>query len=373
MMAEDIDKLIVDLKNPNLDVPGSMRALRHAASHALRAQQTRVSELEAERDRIARNRDMWKGQSERQAATIRGLRNSVHTAIIELAALVPNPRCVGNDDWPECLHAADRQCLTDAYDALDAVRSNTDTGPQAQVRAETGATVAPDSVDPTGLNDHLRALRNANEGFALVVWRASADGETGWDILSPKAAKEAESTLGWLMSIPGDVLMQSIPSIGTSGWLHAGEELQRERGAVAGQDGTMQDCALKGTGPAATLSESEMVHEQIAVSDQGNLQTLQETPTAASTASDVVKEVARVIEAAEREYRLTAGIDDHDEFIARAVLSSPPVLEMTEALQMLSEISATHEDRAFARSILSRFQSVGGDDVDARGGKNADR
>ena len=244
MMAEDIDKLIVDLKNPNLDVPGSMRALRHAASHALRAQQTRVSELEAERDRIARNRDMWKGQSERQAATIRGLRNSVHTAIIELAALVPNPRCVGNDDWPECLNAADRQCLTDAYDALDAVRNNTDTGPQAQVRAETGV-------------------------------------------------------------------------------------------------------------PAATLSESEKV------------------PTASD---DLVTEIAEVIRPLVREYAIE-GAYPNPPAIARAVLSSPPVVELFTRLRALYEIAEgrvdTNDDPYFeevfdgSRSILSRFQSVGGDDVDA--------
>jgi len=48
---------------------------RWEAAQALREAATIISELQAERDRIERNRDMWKGQCERQAASLATMRD----------------------------------------------------------------------------------------------------------------------------------------------------------------------------------------------------------------------------------------------------------------------------------------------------------
>lgn len=333
-MAEDIDKLIerMEAEAKEADSFGMMNATTFsAAAHALQSLRSRVSELEAERENL------------------RGAIRAIQTATVE-------GRVCDDVAWfssIETLHDFCASVLEHSADQFDLLAASPTPpaaeavgGALAETTAETGATVAPDSVDPTGLKDHLRALRNANEGFALVVWRASADGETGWDILSPKAAKEAESTLGWLMSIPGDVLMQSIPSIGTNGWLHAGEELQRERGAVAGRDGKSVSCALN----AASTASDDLVTE-------------------IGQSMDVQYAIGSIIN---NEGSFFTGRGERMDRLVRAVLSSPPVREMVEALQMLSEISATHEDRAFARSILSRFQSVGGEKHDHADGASAE-
>lgn len=48
---------------------------RWEAARALREAATIISDLQAERDRIERNRDMWKGQCERQAASLTTMRD----------------------------------------------------------------------------------------------------------------------------------------------------------------------------------------------------------------------------------------------------------------------------------------------------------
>lgn len=53
-------------------------------------------------------------------ALIAGQRRAIKFARIELAALLPNPRA-DDPEWPDDLNEADKQCLTDAYDALTAV------------------------------------------------------------------------------------------------------------------------------------------------------------------------------------------------------------------------------------------------------------
>jgi len=381
-MAEDIDKLIERLRYIRADilaraereygrVPTEYQedaACVDAASTAIKSLRSRVSELEAERDAAAlAEREACAQIADNYARNGRLYKELACETADEVAARI---RARGNTDTEPQAQVRDEDVHPDGrrrghsklvYDkatrSIQTVRDAPSPTPPAaeavggalaETTAETGATVAPDSVDPTGLKDHLRALRNANEGFALVVWRASADGETGWDILSPKAAKEAESTLGWLMSIPGDVLMQSIPSIGTNGWLHAGEELQRERGAVAGRDGSSISCALKGTGPAASTASDDLVKE-------------------IGQSMDVQYAIGSIIN---NEGSFFTGRGERMDRLVRAVLSSPPVLSLRSSLfDLVEAVEASVDPKETcaalwsrvddSRSILSRFQSEG--------------
>jgi hypothetical protein len=53
-----------------------------------------------------------------------------------------------------------------------------------------------DAVDPTGFKTHLEALRNANDGFAITVWK-----EGSWKLWQTLDAKYSEKDPDWLLTI----------------------------------------------------------------------------------------------------------------------------------------------------------------------------
>jgi len=132
----------------------------------------------------------------------------------------------------------------------------------------------------------------------------------------------------------------------------------------------------------ATMSELQRV--RAAVAGHGNMQTLQETGPAASTASDdLVEEIAEVIRRAD--WRCELSIEER-RGIARAVLSSPPMrglireasflidrldgdLDWSSSLDDAFRDYAGHVEPSKNRlsSIISRFQSVAGSQAIASG------
>lgn len=73
------------------------------------------------------------------------------------------------------------------------------------------------SHDPTGLQTHLHALRNANDGYAITVWDKSPDGEAGWKLWRTLDAKYAEGSRGWVMTIEGDQITAEIAALAATG------------------------------------------------------------------------------------------------------------------------------------------------------------
>lgn len=67
----------------NPDHRDGWNACYRAAKDQLAAKNAEIARLQAESDRTARNRDMWKGQCERQAEQLTALR----TALIDLHAV----------------------------------------------------------------------------------------------------------------------------------------------------------------------------------------------------------------------------------------------------------------------------------------------
>jgi len=187
------------------------------------------------------------------------------------------------------------------------------------------------------------------------------------------------------------------------------KKLQRERGAVAGQDGSSVSCALKGTGPAAPTAgcedsqllaafdrcRAEIIDSSLCDASESlsslvfsqlsdfrlrlHEYFLAKSGPAASTASDdVVEEVAVAI------LKVAPRLMERDaERIARAVLSSPPVQEIVEALadalhsfdgleRAWKGHAVLNLDETFvavlrASSILPRFQRIGTDGGTANG------
>lgn len=68
------------------------------------------------------------------------------------------------------------------------------------------------SLDPTGLSDHLEALRNANDGWALTIWK---DG--GWKLWRTLDAKYAEGDPEWLATLSGDQVQDDIDALAATG------------------------------------------------------------------------------------------------------------------------------------------------------------
>ncbi len=60
------------------------------------------------------------------------------------------------------------------------------------------------SVDEQGFQDHLEALRSANDGFAITVWKSGH-----WKLWQTLDAKYAEREPDWLLTIPGDHVLSS--------------------------------------------------------------------------------------------------------------------------------------------------------------------
>jgi len=382
MMAEDIDKLIErldaaaviasdvsrmmadDKSTRNGETPGTYmharpdQTLNGEAATALRAQQTRVSELEAEREKLL-TRCL---QVEENEAALIADRGALAEALTDMVRYYD-----GTDEMQEELQAdfsgpdglvpdaeVRRLVLANARNALARVMfeaARSDTGPQAQVRAETGVPVAPDGWQLVPKEPAWEVL--IDHGLDSDTWAAllaalptppAAEAVGGGGlVLLPKEATHSMAayarhrnpgiSIGLAMGIWSCMSDQALL------------EMQRERGDVAGQDGLGGNCALKGTGPAAST-----------VSD------------------DLVTEIAEVIRPLVREYAIE-GAYPNPPAIARAVLSSPPVREIVEVLEHITELFSdlkplgedTKNECAVvqARSILSRFQSVGGDDVDA--------
>lgn len=73
------------------------------------------------------------------------------------------------------------------------------------------------SIDPSGAEDHLSALRNANDGFAITVWADSEDGEAGWQLWRTLDAAYAEGSPGWIMTISGDEIAAAIAELAATG------------------------------------------------------------------------------------------------------------------------------------------------------------
>jgi hypothetical protein len=71
--------------------------------------------------------------------------------------------------------------------------------------------------DPPGLDAHLHALRNANDGFAITVWADSEDGAAGWKLWRTLDAKYAENSPGWVMTISGDEIIAEIAVLAATG------------------------------------------------------------------------------------------------------------------------------------------------------------
>lgn len=140
----------------------------------------------------------------------------------------------------------------------------------------------------------------------------------------------------------------------------------------------------------------QIIQIVLGMADADNLQTLQETPAAASTASDdLVKEIGQSMDVQyaigsiiNNEGSSFTGRGERMDRLVRAVLSSPPVREIVEALVGLMRATSTMsltehptgvpwqtavlEARKPARSILSRFQSVGGEKHDHADGTSAE-
>lgn len=71
--------------------------------------------------------------------------------------------------------------------------------------------------DQSAWSDMLSSLRNANHGFAITIWTDSADGEAGWQLWPSLDAKYAEKSPGWLMTIPGDQVLDAIAALAAGG------------------------------------------------------------------------------------------------------------------------------------------------------------
>lgn len=67
-------------------------------------------------------------------------------------------------------------------------------------------------IDPSGLNDHLSALRNANDGWAITIWK---DG--GWKLWRTLDARYAESDPDFFASLPGNLIQDAIDALAKTG------------------------------------------------------------------------------------------------------------------------------------------------------------
>lgn len=92
----------------------------------LRSLQSRIAELEAERDRIERNRDMWKEQCERQAARLTPINTLQHECVESLM----RQRQL---DMDGCEVGVSRQAVDEVHAALVAARSNGAAAPKPPV------------------------------------------------------------------------------------------------------------------------------------------------------------------------------------------------------------------------------------------------
>lgn len=74
------------------------------------------------------------------------------------------------------------------------------------------------------INDHLDALRNANDGWAITVWK---DG--GWKLWRTLDAKYAEGDPDWLATLSGDAIDQGRGELEISGHQMRANRLDDER------------------------------------------------------------------------------------------------------------------------------------------------
>ena len=70
------------------------------------AQQERIVELTGERDRFERNRDMWKGQCERQAERLRFAHDVIRPFSLDLRPEVPDDQLIDTVAWTAAEHRA---------------------------------------------------------------------------------------------------------------------------------------------------------------------------------------------------------------------------------------------------------------------------
>lgn len=100
----------------------------------LRSLQSLIAELEAERDRLERNRDMWKGQCERQAARLTPINALQDECVASLT-------CQRQLDMDGCEVGVSRQAVDEVHAALVAARSNGAAAPTPPVAANSGALI----------------------------------------------------------------------------------------------------------------------------------------------------------------------------------------------------------------------------------------
>jgi len=280
-------------------------------------------------------------------------------------------------------------------DAIRA-RSNTDTGPQAQVRAE----AAPDDL-VRRVGDLLMGRVNAPE---QVIYSAARE-IVGIMLAASPTPPAAEAVGKWqdISTAPRDGTQVDLWCTAMGGtisaggysrtpdcWFSAGRwwrydeqhgddqcrsevcnvthwmplpapPLQRERGAVAGRDGSSISCALKGTGPAASTASDDLVKE-------------------IGQSMDVQYAIGSIIN---NEGSFFTGRGERMDRLVRAVLSSPPVLSLRSSLfDLVEAVEASVDPKETcaalwsrvddSRSILSRFQSEGGEKHDHADGTSAE-
>lgn len=67
-------------------------------------------------------------------------------------------------------------------------------------------------LDPNGWQDHLAALRNANDGWAISVWKNG-----GWKLWRTLDAKYAESDPEWLCTLSGSLIQKDLAALSATG------------------------------------------------------------------------------------------------------------------------------------------------------------
>ncbi len=120
--ADDyVDQLNVLCEDFGCEAGSDRLAWLHDQLSELSRLRARVAELEADRDRIERNRDMWKGQCERQAERLSAI-NALQSECVE--ALTRQRQI----DMDGCEVGVSRQAVDEVYAALTVARALTDKG-----------------------------------------------------------------------------------------------------------------------------------------------------------------------------------------------------------------------------------------------------